>query len=451
MFRCVGTDIVLCTLLFFSIAVGYITCVMGLCQMIVAFPTGYFADRYRRDKILQSSSFAGMIAISATLLAIYKSSYHYMTFALATWGIAGGMFNPSLSAIFADSVPDGKRSQYFTQRAILTTLGNVTGPLVALFMFLFLGDKWTIRDCAIVMAFGQVISLPAMLMLCCFKDHEAPSFGGTSSHADVDNASLQQSLLLDEATADSEAIETDLSAEITTGQGENLHHDASRCRCIASNRMTPSLIAMADVTAGLASGMSIRYFAVFLYDNLGLSPAIVQSLYVVTPLLQASLMQLARRLSLSFGRCHVTACFKWTGITLMICVVISYVKGFPTWLVCLLIVFRTAFMNSTSALTKSVLMDAVPRDERAKWSSLESLNMFSWSGSAALGGFLVAYEGILFNFCVTAFLQLLATIPVVILFPYDTADGSLSPCPVRYDLPTQEDDDETTDEESGSS
>ena len=277
LFCCSCTDVDLSTILFFAIAVGYITCVMGLCQMTVAFPTGYFADRYRRDKILRSSSFAGMVAISATLLAIYKSNYHFMTFALATWGIAGGMFNPSLSAIFADSVPDGKRSQYFTQRAIMTTLGNVTGPLVALFMFLFLGDKWTIRDCAIVMAFGQIISLPAILMLCCFNDpEEAHSLDGTGSHANVGHSLVQRSLLLSEDNStSSEAVETDGSTEISSGQGENLHHDAIRCRCIPSNRVTPSLIAIADVTAGLASGMSIRYFAVFLYDNLGLNPAIV--------------------------------------------------------------------------------------------------------------------------------------------------------------------------------
>jgi hypothetical protein len=72
-------------------------------------------------------------------------------------------------------------------------------------------------------------------------------------------------------------------------------------------------------------------------------------------------------------------------------------------------------MNATSALTKSVLMDHVPKEERAKWSALESLNMFSWSGSAVLGGFLVDYRGIVFNFCFTACLQFVATMPFLVL------------------------------------
>jgi hypothetical protein len=41
--------------------------------------------------------------------------------------------------------------------------------------------------------------------------------------------------------------------------------------------------------------------------------------------------------------------------------------------------------------------------------------MVSWSGSAALGGILVEKKGILFNFCVTAGLQFLATGPLVLL------------------------------------
>jgi len=64
-------------------------------------------------------------------------------------------------------------------------------------------------------------------------------------------------------------------------------------------------------------------------------------------------------------------------------------------------------------------MDHVPKEERAKWASLESVSMVSWSGSAALGGILVESKGILFNFCFTAFLQFLATGPLLLLSFFD--------------------------------
>ena len=65
------------------------------------------------------------------------------------------------------------------------------------------------------------------------------------------------------------------------------------------------------------------------------------------------------------------------------------------WLICSIYVVRTAFMNLTGALSWSVLMDNVPKDERGKWSTLESVNVFSCSGRDALGGLLVGLVGIL--------------------------------------------------------
>lgn len=173
--------------------------------------------------------------------------------------------------------------------------------------------------------------------------------------------------------------------------------------------------------------MSIRYFAIFLYDNLHLKPVHVQILYMIAPVLQAGLAKWGQLLAKSYGRCTITVTFKWIGISFMMAMI-----GVTKWneatidkndrssvavvaMICTLLVIRTAFMNSTSALTKSVLMDHVPNNERAKWSALESFNMFSWSGSAALGGILVDYHGILFNFCITATLQLVATLPHVFL------------------------------------
>lgn len=47
---------------------------------------------------------------------------------------------------------------------------------------------------------------------------------------------------------------------------------------------------------------------------------------------------------------------------------------------------RTALANSTRPLMRSVLMEVVPKQYRGKVNAFESITMFSWSGSAALGG-----------------------------------------------------------------
>jgi MFS family permease len=378
--------------------VGYVTGVMGLFQMLVSFPAGCWADKHRRDSLLKVASAVGIGAIGTTLFALYYTSFQFLVLALAVWGIYWGISVTSLSALFADSIEDGKTAHYFTLRAILVQLGNITGPTVALVMFLFLGDKWTTRDCAIVMSIGQLLGLPAVILLCCLNDDHAVSRS--------ENSLPEESLLLEEQV---ESV------------GEN--RNTTRYFCIPEQRVVPTLVAIADVTAGLASGMSVRYFAIFLV-GLGLSPVNVQVLYIISPLIQAVLMKVAQRLAQTYGRCHVAVLFKWTGLSLLISMIFSYARHQPTWVICTLLVLRTAFMNSTSALTKSVLMDSVPSEERGKWSALESLNVFSWSGSAAIGGLLVKYDGIICNFCVTAGLQFVATLPLIALFSHDAVQGT---------------------------
>ena len=126
---------------------------------------------------------------------------------------------------------------------------------------------------------------------------------------------------------------------------------------------------------------------------------------------------------MSLGRCRMTVLFKWIGAGFGYAMIAAFHWNLPCWLVCALWVVRASFANATAALTKSVLMDSVPSHERGKWGSLESVNMFGWSGSAILGGYLVGSKGILFNFFVTASIQLLATLPVLVLISRDGIKG----------------------------
>jgi MFS family permease len=252
--------------------VGILTCITGIAQLLSGFPAGVLADKYRRDTLLKASSAFGVVAATLTLIATQIDHFILLGVALSCWGFFWGVSATSLSALFADSISDGERSKYFTKRSICQTIGNSTGPLVGLIVFSYIGNEWTIEECKFVLAGGQFLSIPALIMLCTLNDDYAVSM------------------------------------------------------------------------------------------------------------------------------------------------IISYLNHAPTYLVCIFWVSRTAIMNSTSALTKSILMDAVPKNERAKWSSLENLNNFGWAGSAAVGGYLVDYEGIIFNFSLTVCFQLLATIPFLFLF-----------------------------------
>jgi len=406
-------------------AVGFITGVMGICQLLASLPTGYVADIYRRDTMLKLAAAVGALAIIVTLTALYvmPGNLVVLVVALAVWGFLWGIANTALGALFADSIADGDRAYFFTQRSILINLGNTVGPIMALALFFCLGDNWTVKDCCIVMTMGQMLCLPAIFILTLFKDnedgddnnHQMETSGASTVDVDTSsgNADVQDDSSDDEE--DTASFIQDIESSIPCNRSTSSALSDYVFYCIPRQRFVPIMIAMADLTAGLASGMSIRYFPIFFLDTLKLSPVQVQVLYIVAPLLQACLMKSGQFFSQRYGRCLITIIHKWSGITCMVLLVLFSHWKFPAWIICVVYVLRTAFMNSTSPLTRSILMDNVKTSERGRWSALESVNMFSWSGSAVFGGFLVSFDGLLFNFSVTATMQFLATIPVLAL------------------------------------
>jgi predicted MFS family arabinose efflux permease len=422
-------------------AVGTITAVMGVAQLLASFPSGYLADSHRRDSLLKIASCVGVLAIFSTLFALWHENFHYLMAALAVWGVSWGIGNTALTALFADSIRTGERSYYFTLRSMLITLGNTGGPMVALILFADLGNEWTTKECLIVMMVGQAICLPAVLLLCLFSDdidvdasllavdERGTNIEQTASGL-VDEDKTPQ-LICQEPEGYSSSITTifleDQESLVSTDIDNNDDDADDNSNeilfgLLPKGRAIPILIASCDIVAGLGSGMSIRFFPIFFVNNLKLSPVMVQVMYVVSPLMQAALMTRAQVLAKHFGRCHVAVAFKWIGISFMLLMILAYMSNLPTWAVCILYILRTSFMNATGGLTKSVLMDNVPQEERGKWSALESVNMFSWSGSAALGGVLVGTVGLIPLFVVTAGVQLTATFALIAMFNHDTIE-----------------------------
>lgn len=51
-------------------------------------------------------------------------------------------------------------------------------------------------------------------------------------------------------------------------------------------------------------------------------------------------------------------------------------------------VARNSTMNAVMGITRSVIMDSVKKENRAKWSAFESFSSFTWAGSAMVGGYI---------------------------------------------------------------
>jgi hypothetical protein len=409
-------------------SVGYVTAVMGISQVLASFPADCLANYCRRETMLKLASIIGLLAVAATSLAVLRRDYLLLIGAMSLWGIMWGISDNSLASLFCDSIPKAKRVLYFKRGSSLMKLGNFSGPLIALVIFYYLGDTWSIRDCSIVMAAGLALCVPAILILCCLRDDRDIDEAGSdlpiviSFHDPMEEEKCEPLVSDTQLTCHTLDIERQDESFLSDSQAE-LEDNSARVCCYKGHLAKPILITLADMLSGIASGMSIRYFPIFLMDQLQLSPVKVHMLCIATVLGQSTLTKAARGLAKRCGLCRVSALFQWIFVSLLVSMVVCYVQGLPVWLVCLLYVAHSSLMNSTGSLSKEVLLDTVPKEDLIKWNSVETLQMLLWSGSAALGGVLVDYWGIVFTFYVTAGLQLVASLPLVCLFSRDNAAG----------------------------
>lgn len=71
-------------------------------------------------------------------------------------------------------------------------------------------------------------------------------------------------------------------------------------------------------------------------------------------------------------------------------------------------IIRSAMANGYYPLEESVIMDAVPRNRRGFWKSLDSISSLGWSGSAFFGGLLSKNDDYSKTFLATALISLCA-------------------------------------------
>jgi len=166
----------------------------------------------------------------------------------------------------------------------------------------------------------------------------------------------------------------------------------------------------------LASGMTIKFFPLFFENQCKLSPTFVSTIYVVSPLTIAVLAWIAQKISLKIGRVQVSTMFTTIGVSLLVTMSLRSLWEHSAIIVPIFIV-RTALMNATTPLVKSILMDYTSPEMRAKWSSLESVTGFGWSGSAVLGGILADNFGYGYTFVITAAMQFLSCLVLMLTLP----------------------------------
>lgn len=346
---------------------GWVSSATGLAMTLVVFPAGTIADKVRRDLVLKGSFFVGLVALSLMSIA---STLFLVVLALVFWGIFQGMVQPSLEAIFADSLPSGGRSAKYAQKHLLQQLGMAIGPVVNIVLFMIFGDEWDLGILQRVMLVGLAISAISLIPLLRFDDRKT-----------IGRAS--------EAFTETETV-------------------SSR------SRKVPYIVVASNLIIGVGAGMTIRYFPIFFYEIYDLAPIVVNEIMAGLFVLTGAFGLLAQRLSLERGRPLMIFIVQMLAIACLFG--ISTYPPFPILVV--LFLLRGSLMNASQPLSRSILMDYIPKTQRGRWNSVQAIawGLF-WNFSAVIGGYLIEDFGYATTFVITASVYALGTLPFLFLIP----------------------------------
>ncbi|KAL7577299.1 hypothetical protein ACA910_002041 [Epithemia clementina (nom. ined.)] len=172
--------------------------------------------------------------------------------------------------------------------------------------------------------------------------------------------------------------------------------------------------------SSVGSGITVNYILLYLKDDCGMTPTQVQLLCVWTPISMTVFSMLAHSWSVSMGRVPIMLVLTLVSVALFYVIALLYhpLQDYHHHgMLVLLLVVQTGIGQAVYPLAESLLMDAVPRNQRARWRALQSISEYGWSGAAALGGFLSDRNGGSYQqaFFVSCYVQLFALLVLSLL------------------------------------
>lgn len=170
----------------------------------------------------------------------------------------------------------------------------------------------------------------------------------------------------------------------------------------------------------LGAGMTVRFFPIFFADEVKVSPVTFQGVIASMFLFNVLGSMLPNTLSKRFGRLQVLipAFFVGSIFTLMLgSMKIWYGLA---WIMLAIYTIRCTILWSFYGQMMAVIADYTPKATRGRWKAVTSIAQESWSGSAAVGGWLIDSYGFGVSFMITACVQSLCLplwsmlIPIVV-------------------------------------
>jgi hypothetical protein len=229
----------------FDFRVGLAEGIPSILSLLISYPAGYFADRRKSElpkdlgqviNILSRGGLGICMGLITTDLAPIRIYWILFVF-FCTVQLGQGMLAGTVSAIWNDSLITGTRTRFEVWKRVLYALGGFSGPILSVILISSLKtEKWTIED----MLFPWTLSCCAYIIS-----------GGLRLQM-----SRRRSL-----------PERESGDAIQTNEVKDSKQNIKRkiCGCCGYNSI-PYLKLISDFAVAIASGMTIKFFPLWLKD-----------------------------------------------------------------------------------------------------------------------------------------------------------------------------------------
>jgi len=314
-----------------------------------------------------------------------------------------GIINGPLVALMDDSVPAGYRSEVETLNRVVSTAASAVGPLVAGAMFMSAGNDWDLSSMKLVIILGCIIGQLSNIAGVMMDDSKALGMESEAVHLQVEQKS-----------------ECTKEAEEKAEEGVAAQSDSESATCFGLLKPSSVVYVMfaSNLFMSLGGGMTIKFFPVFFQQDGHVSPALLNTVFSSLNLFTIAGTLLAQKAGKRFGRLEVVV--PGTALAVLATFLLGALRPFyqvPAVMLPLFVI-RCTVLWSIAALKGSIVADYTPKAQRGKWKALNSIASAGWSGSAAVGVWLIDHYGYGICFIITACFQALAVPLLAVLMPH---------------------------------
>lgn len=379
-------------------AVGWISGVAGGTQVVAALVAGYAADVLERHVVCRAAALCGLLGVITSLYAVHALDVPLFFISGGIWGVYMGLANSSSEALFADSIRSGQRAKIYNLKWIVQILCWCVGYVVCLAMFLKLGDTWDTGTMQTVLYSGLALHPAALLVLSTLSDKNSLK----NDVSVADQAKAESEAKVEEPTVQDEM------KRLSTLDGSGAVESSSCLSRIFDWNSVPYFVCSGDFVMALGSGMTLRFIPLFFVNDYNVGPSLLMGVFIIISVVTSLCAVVVRFLADRYlGRLPSILAIRILGTSLLMYMAVVPQDTPAARLAVMLVVFivRNSCMNCTLGMSRSVIMDCVNKNSRAKWAAVESFSNFTWAGSATLGGYLADAHGYKYTFLITAVLH----------------------------------------------